>query len=317
MKNEIAPVAFFVFNRPALTAQAFERIHAAKPHRLLVAADGPRPERPDDARLCEATRKIVSNPDWPCELITDFADEHLGARRRISSGLDLVFDQCPEAIILEDDCLPCPSFFSFCSTMLNRYRDDPRIMHIGGDNFQNGLHRGQASYFFSRYSLSWGWASWSRAWRHYDVTLSLWPKARKEQWLASILDDPLEIEYWTRIFDQTYRDENEAWDYQWLFACWTQNGLSILPNENLVTNIGVGPDSLHFKEGHSTIGIPTHELDGLVHPESVARDKEADRYTFDRHIGRNMVAEDRGWFRKMRKRIALRTRAKGLLHRFR
>jgi hypothetical protein len=317
VSSEIAPVALFVFNRPQITSQMYERVRAAKPRRLLVVADGPRPERKDEARLCEVTRKIVSSPDWPCELLTNFSDENLGCRRRLSSGLDWVFEQCSEAMILEDDCLPCPSFFTFCGAMLERYRDDTRIMHVSGDNFQDGVRRGSGSYFFSRYSLSWGWASWSRAWHHYDANISLWPTALKERWLESLLDDPLEIEYWTDIFDGLYRGEINTWDYQWLFACWHSNGLSIQPNENLVTNIGIGPDATHCRGEHSTLGIPTRELDGCIHPESVARDEQADRYTFDRHISRNMMAEDRNWVRKMRKRIALRTRAKDLLHRFR
>ena len=198
--SDIAPVAFFIFKRPALTARVFERIRAAKPPRLLVVADGPRPSRPEEAQLCEATRKVVSTPDWPCELLVNFADENLGNRRRLSSGLNWVFEQCDQAIILEDDCLPSASFFPFCSEMLNRYRDDARIMHISGDNFQDGHRSGTGSYYFSRYSLSWGWASWRRAWRHYDVALSMWPIALNEHWLAAILEDPLEI----RILDRDF-----------------------------------------------------------------------------------------------------------------
>ncbi len=317
MKNEIAPVGFFVFNRPALTAQVFERVRAAKPRRLLVVADGPRPERSDDARLCEATRKIVTSPDWPCELITNFANENLGCRRRLSSGLDWVFDQCAEAIVLEDDCLPGSSFFTFCTDMLHRYREDHRVMHVSGDNFQDGNQRGSGSYFFSRYSLSWGWATWKRAWRFYDVKVAAWPAASKKSWLGTILDNPLERQYWTDVFDRLHRGEIDTWDYQWLFACWRYGGLSIQPNENLVTNIGAGPDATHFRGDHSTLGIPMRELDGCVHPDLVVRNEQADRYTFDHHIGGTMAGQNRSWFRKIRKRIALRTRVKSLPHRFR
>jgi hypothetical protein len=313
--NDLAPVALFMFNRPALTARVFEHIRASRPRRLLVVADGPRRTRPEDAQLCETTRKIVRSPDWPCELLLNFSDENLGCRRRLSTGLDWVFDQCPEAIILEDDCLPCPSFFSFCSAMLSRYRDDARIMHVSGDNWQGGVRRGTGSYYFSRYSLSWGWASWRRAWRHYDVALSVWPAALKERWLASILDDPLEIEYWTEIFDKLYRGEIDTWDYQWLFTCWAQNGLSIHPNENLVTNIGVGPDALNFKESHSTIGIPTRELDECVDPVAVIRDKQADRFTFEEHIAGKQMRADRTWVRRFKKTLAIRARIKNLLRR--
>ncbi len=211
--------------------------------------------------------------------------------------------------------MACPSFFTFCSLMLEHYRDDARIMHISGDNFQGGRRRGNASYYFSRYSLSWGWATWRRAWRHYDVTLAAWPKARSEGWLKTILDDPVEIEYWTSILEKTYRGEIDTWDYQWLFTCWRQSGLSIHPNENLVTNVGVGPDALHFKENNGTLGIPTHELGECVHPAAVIRDREADRFTFEEHIGGKPVRENRNWLRQARKRLAIKSRIKGLVQR--
>jgi hypothetical protein len=305
------PVALFVFNRPQLTAQVFERIRAARPQRLLVIADAPRADRPDDARLCEATRKIVSQPDWPCEVTTNFASENLGCKRRLSSGLDWVFSQCPEAIVLEDDCLPGPSFFSFCTAMLERFRDDNRVMHVSGDNFQDGIRRGPGSYYFSRYSLSWGWASWRRAWKFYDVNLAAWPAAHSQRWLDSILDDPIEVQYWTEILDRLHRGEIDTWDYQWLFTCWIQNGLCVLPNENLVTNIGAGPDATHFTTEHSTLGIPARELGELVHPPAMIRDREADRYTFQQHIQPD--PDNAPWLSKARKKLAIGTRVRALL----
>jgi hypothetical protein len=245
--------------------------------------------------------------------MTNLADENLGCRRRLSSGLDWVFDQCSEAIVLEDDCLPGSSFFTFCTAMLHRYRDDSRVMHVSGDNFQDGNRRGSGTYFFSRYSLSWGWATWKRAWRFYDVNVASWPGASKERWLESILDNPLERQYWTEIFDQLHRGEIDTWDYQWLFACWRQGGLSIQPNENLVTNIGAGPAATHFMGEHSTLGIPICELGELTHPPAVTRDSEADRYTFENHIVAKQVREEKQWFQKARKTLALRTRMKSLL----
>lgn len=310
-KTETAPIALFVFNRPHLTEQVYQRIRQARPRRMFVVADGPREGHPDDRRLCSMTRQIVSSPDWPCELLTNFSEENLGNGRRISSGLDWVFGQCAEAIILEDDCLPCPSFFSFCSSLLTYYRDDTRIMHISGNNYQDGVRRGNASYFFSRYSLSWGWASWARAWRHYDFSFHSWPTARDEEWLKSVLEDPMEIDYWTPIFERLYRGFIDTWDYQWLLTCWFQNGLSIQPNVNLVSNVGVGPDATNFKEAHSTIGTPTQELRELVHPRRMNRDIEADRFTFKQHIAPKPVSQ----FQKFKNEIALRTRMKRLVRR--
>jgi hypothetical protein len=155
-KHEIAPVLFVVFNRPHLTARVFECIRTAKPRHLPVVADGPRQGRPTDIALCRETRKIVSTADWPCELLTNFADENMGCGRRITSGLDWVFEKFPEAIILEDHCVPTPSFFGFCTDLLHHYRNDTRVMSIGGSNYQLGNARGDGSYYFTRYTQIWG-----------------------------------------------------------------------------------------------------------------------------------------------------------------
>lgn len=307
--TEIAPVALFIFNRPHLTEQVYDRIRQARPSKFLVVADGPRKSHPDDLELCQVTRKIVASPDWPCEFLTNFAEENLGNKRRVSSGLDWVFQQCSESIILEDDCIPCRSFFSFCSELLSYHRDDTRIMHISGDNYQGGIRRGDASYFFSRYSLTWGWASWARAWRHYDVNVSDWPIAHQQRWLNLILDDPVEIQYWTEIFQRLHGGLIDTWDYQWLFTCWRQNGLSIQPNVNLVSNAGVGLDATNFKEMHSTIGIPTQELAELVHPAKINRDSKADRFTFREHI----APKSESRFQSIRNKLALGRRVSRFL----
>jgi hypothetical protein len=309
LKGEIAPVVLFIFNRPHLTMQSFDRIRQARPRWLLVVADGPRDGHSEDRELCQAARSIVSAPDWKCELQTNFAEENLGNRLRMSSGLDWVFSQCEEAIVLEDDCLPTRSFFNFCTTLLRYYRDDRRVMHISGDNYQDGIRRGKGSYFFSRYTLSWGWASWARAWQHYDPEIRNWPVARKGGWLHSFLDDAVEIKYWTNIFERLYRGDIDTWDYQWLFTCWCNNGLSIHPNVNLVTNVGAGPDGTHHKEAHSTIGIPASELEEIVHPGKVQRERRADQFTFRKHIAPLQAPI----LQRIRDKIALRTRVKALL----
>jgi hypothetical protein len=306
---EIAPVVFFVFNRPHLTAQSFDLIRKAKPRRLFVVADGPRVGHPEDPELCHNTRSIVCSPDWKCELQTNFTEENLGNGQRMSSGLDWVFRQCEEAIVLEDDCMPSLSFFTFCTTLLRYYRDDERVMHISGDNYQDGIRRGLGSYFFSRYTLSWGWASWARAWQHYDFNICAWPGAREEKWLNSFLDDRLEIKYWTMIFDRLYRRLIDTWDYQWLFTCWRHSGLSIHPNVNMVSNIGAGPDATHIKEMHNTIGIPIGELLELLHPGKVERDRKADQFTFRKHIAPPRPP----LLQRIRDKMALRTRFKSLL----
>src|SRR6185436_19386626 len=173
------PVALIIFNRPDLTARVFEAIRQAQPRQLFVIADGPR--NPDDERLCNEARQVVAHVDWKCDVRTDFSQTNLGCGRRPASGIDWVFSQVAEAIILEDDCIPAPSFFHFCERLLEHYRNDTRVMHISGNNYLPADKRSSEreaqsrSYYFSKYTFSCGWATWRRAWKHYDSALASWP----------------------------------------------------------------------------------------------------------------------------------------------
>jgi len=275
------PVAFLIFNRPDTTARVFEAIRQAKPPQLLVVADGPRPDRPDDIEKCKAARAIIEGVDWDCEVLTNYSDVNLGCKNRVSSGLDWVFSLVEEVIILEDDCLPHPSFFRFCQDLLDYYRDDKRIMAISGDNFQLGRNRTEYSYYFSRYSHIWGWATWRRAWQYYDVKMKLWQEIRDGNWLESILGKTQAVKYWTKIFQTYYDGKIDTWDYPWNFACWIQNGLTILPNVNLVSNIGFGEDATHTigsKSRLANLGVQEMNFP-LKCPPFLIRNEGADNYT--------------------------------------
>jgi hypothetical protein len=275
------PLAFFIFNRPDTTTRVFEQIRQAKPVKLLVVADGPRATHPDDEGKCAAARAVVEQVDWDCEVMKNYADTNLGCKTRMSSGLDWVFDTVAEAIILEHDTLPTSTFFRFCQELLEKYRDDQRIMMISGCNFQFGNRRTEDSYYFSRYVHCWGWAGWRRAWQSYDVNMALWPMIRDGGWLNDILDTDTGTEYWNRFFDATYLGYIDTWDYQWVFACWAQNGLSIMPNVNLVANIGFGSEATHTGNTASNVAnLPVTAIDfPLEHPAFIVRDAFADKFT--------------------------------------
>ena len=275
------PVAFLIFNRPETTATVFAAIAKARPATLLVVADGPRASRHGEEELCAATRAVIDRVDWPCRVLTNFSDDNLGCRRRVSSGIDWVFSLVEEAIFLEDDCLPDPTFFPFCEQMLERYRDDPRVMHIGGTNFQGAARVSEESYYFSRHVHVWGWASWRRAWRHYDVGMSAWTWARATGRVADILTTPLERRAFTPLFDRVARGEIDTWDTQWTLACRVQNGLSIVPSRNLVSNIGFGGGATHtIDAGHPVATMPTFPLAlPLTHPPYPLADSAADERT--------------------------------------
>jgi hypothetical protein len=274
------PVAFFIFNRPELTRQVFAEIARARPRRLLVVADGPRNE--SEAERCAATRAVVAAVDWECEVLTNFSDLNLGCKRRVSSGISWVFEQCAEAIILEDDCIPHPTFFPFCAELLEKYREDERVPMICGSSFHGERLHTSDSYYFSRFGHIWGWASWRRAWQHYDVRIERWPELRETSWLLDLTGDSKTADYWRMIFDKTYAGEIDTWDYQWLFTWWTQNGLAVVPDTNMISNIGFGDDATHTYTAVGTMAhLPTAGMTfPLRHPRDMVRNRETDLYTF-------------------------------------
>ena len=274
------PIAFIIFNRPDNTQKVFKAICQAKPSKLLVIADGPRPDRPDDVEKCAATRAIIDRVDWDCEVLKAYSDENLGCGTRLATGISWVFDNVEEAIILEDDCLPHSTFFPFCEEMLARYRDDQRVMSIAGTNIQFGKNRTPYSYYFSRYSMAWGWASWRRAWQYYDFDMKLWPEVRDSNLLTNILVDSKAVKDWTKTLQLTYEGRKNTWDYQWTFAGWMQNGLAIIPDTNLISNIGFIEESTHTTDEESPYSKMLVESMSfpLKHPPFVMPCRDADNF---------------------------------------
>ena len=278
------PVLFLIFNRPEVTERVFEAIRQAQPSRLYVAADGPRDGIIGELEKCVKVRQIATQVDWPCELKTLFRDQNLGCRVAVSSAIDWFFENETEGIILEDDCLPHPTFFKFCQELLERYRQDQRIALISGDNFQNGFRRSDDSYYFSRYNHIWGWASWRDRWQGtYDLNITAWPRILEEGRLLDMVGTRRETRFWTKIFEQSYRGEIDTWDYQWTFSCWLHGRVSVLPNVNLVSNLGFGYDATHTTSSSEFENLPTVEMQfPLLHPVSVVADRVLDMYTFRR-----------------------------------
>ena len=276
------PVILLVYNRPEYARRVIEQIRAVKPSRLLVVADGPHPNRPDDTEACLQVRRVIEKElDWKPEVLTNYEDTNQGLRRRIVSGLTWAFSEVEEAIVLEDDCVPHPSFFPFCAELLERYRDDGRIAAISGDNFQGQPFVCDASYYFSKYLHCWGWATWSRSWRQFDEAMLRWPWLRDSGWLATLFDDPAHARFWTEQFDRVHRHELNSWAIAWLFSCWSQSMLTVLPRLNLVENIGIGHDATHTKgrrEGHLRVCASQIEFP-LRHPSQLVMNQEADDFT--------------------------------------
>ena len=287
------PVVFIIFNRPDLTQIVFDAIRQAQPKQLFVIADGAR--NVTELILCQQSRSVIELIDWDCEVFRNYSEVNLGSRKRVSSGIDWVFEQVSEAIILEDDCLPHPSFFSYCQELLAYYRDDERIWCISGDNFQDGQWRGDGSYYFSNYNHCWGWATWRRCWQQYDRQYSNWLKFSDGNYLKGILDSELEIQYWTEIFGNLYNLICESkypnWDYTWAFTCWQNHGLTVLPNVNLISNLGFRSDGTNLTKESKLANLPIEDIGQIRHPSFTVRDRTADEYTFEHVFGGKEMRE--------------------------
>lgn len=276
------PVVLIIFNRPDTTKHVFAAIAKARPPKLLVIADGPREGRLDEQQKCQAARDIIDQVDWPCEVLTEYSDVNLGCKQRVSSGLDWAFSKVTEAIVLEDDCLPDPSFFRFCEEMLIRYRNDQRVGMITGNNFNSGIRRNEESYYFSKHVFIWGWATWADRWNDtYDIEMREWALLRDNGWLFDMLLRRGEVALWTKVFNAAANNKVDTWDTQWVFANWRSSRLSVIPNVNLVTNIGFGPEATHTKNENALANMPTSSIEfPLSHPASMIRNVAFDRNNF-------------------------------------
>lgn len=269
------PVAIFIFNRPECTKQLVEALAVVRPVNLFVIADGPRSE--NDIELCEQTRAIIDQIDWQCTILKKYAKVNIGCRESIPNGLTWVFDHVDTCIILEDDCIPQPSFFPFCEELLSLYKNDERIMTICGHRSDGPNEYENESYYFSKYPSIWGWATWKEKWAKFDLNLDSWDELKNSDWLNEILKSTKAVAYWSRIFDQM-KNGMDTWDYALTFACWLHRGLSIRAKVNMITNVGFGENATHIQQvtlgdiyaKSSNIKFP------LIHPSKICVDETAD-----------------------------------------
>lgn len=274
-----APVLFLVFNRPESTHQVFEAIRAYQPSRLYVAADGPRPEKAGEWMRCAETRSVLKKVDWDCSVESLLRDKNLGCGTAVSEAISWFFDREEEGIILEDDCLPDPSFFSFCEEMLDRYRDQPEVGSVSGNNFlPRGLHMEQP-YGFSKYVQIWGWATWRRFWKNYDFRLAGdW--GEWEKIIRRVNPVQNQANYWLQIFKTLHAGLIDTWDYQVMFSAWRHDYVHIFPSRNLVANLGYGTDATHTTFQSPLAHLPRESIKDYRVTLPVTVDVEVDNATF-------------------------------------
>jgi len=276
----VPAVLLLIFRRADLAKKQIEALRAVRPARIYVAADGPRPAHPGDWADCRAVRRALDDIDWPCQVKTLFRS-NLGLKLAVSQAIDWFFEAEEEGIVLEEDCLPHPDFFSFCDALLLRYRDNPRVMQISGSNFQPGPRTGQ-SYFFSRYNHVWGWATWRRAWLAYRPQMEDLEVFLAEADCAGFWENRREKKYWTKIFRSAKENRVQSWAYRWTFTLWAEGGLCVYPEVNLITNLGFGTDATNTrKPDRRKTERRLAPLGTMTHPSTLMPLRNADRWTFE------------------------------------
>jgi hypothetical protein len=274
------PILFITFNRLDTSERVFNTIRAVKPEKLYLFSDGPRKHIEDEVQQVQLVREwLQRNVDWPCDLQINFLKENIGTRYAIGAAVNWMFEQEEQGIVLEHDCLPHPSFFPFCHDLLAKYKEEEKVMHISGNNYLFGRISHDTSYYFSQHNISWGWATWKRAWQYYDADMKAYPMER-EGLIKRLSNNKRIRKYWYNILDRVYSGDIQTWDFQWTFSMWQKRGVAIVPENNLVANIGYGAKAIHTANQKDKLAkLPLNEMKfPLKHPHQIVYDTLSDDY---------------------------------------
>ena len=278
------PILIIAWKRPKQTKELIKKIKQINPTNLYVACDGPKNESTlDDNKVKKTKELLLKSFEEVRQKKFLYSDINQGCKLGVSNAIEWFFEHETEGIILEDDCIPNLEFFSFCQEMLETYRNDERIWSITGHNQQNNIQRGSGTYYFSKYPRSWGWATWKRCWVKYDRDITDWPNIKSKGILKNKLKNQREINFWEKILDSIYYyNLPNTWDYQWTLSSFLNSGLTIVPNKNLIKNIGFDEDATHtfMSDSNTFIEIDLEKNNDIfptIHPDYFVINKEADK----------------------------------------
>lgn len=256
-------ILFITFNRMETTIKVFQQIREQRPKRLYLASDAARSNREGESVKVQAVRDYLTMAvDWDCEVKTLFQTKNLGCKYGPHSAITWFFEHEEQGIILEDDCLPSNSFFSYCETLLKRYRNDLRIFTISGFNYNSKIDIQKNEYFFAKFPMIWGWATWRNRWHKNLDTIENFEKINSESIVRNISSDDAVSEIIIGNTKLSIDNKVDVWDYLWVYTNYINNALSTVPSLNLIENIGYGPDATHTASSGEHKRIIAREMEG-------------------------------------------------------
>ena len=276
-------ILLLIWRRPGHTKKVIDSIRKIAPRKIYISADGHKKNDDYNKKLVEMVREIVIKEiDWECKVMKNFSKVNKGCKNAVSDGIDWFFNYENEGIILEDDCLPSEAFYYFCSSLLEKYRNNEKIWAICGNGYQESNMDNENSYFYSRYVDIWGWATWKRCWQKYDRDMKTWQDKKSAQKLKNIFEKNREFKYWKKIFDNLFfNNQPDTWDYQWQYTLFINSGMACMPFMNLVENIGFGEGATHTTEIPVITDFDIEKSKSfkfpLCHPNYISRSKKCDK----------------------------------------
>ena len=281
------PILLIAWRRPKETKEVIDSLKLIKPKRLFISCDGAREGNNQELEKVKKTQEMLKeNINWDCEIKWQISKINLGCKKGVTKAINWFFENVSEGIILEDDIVAHYDFFKYCQYLLEKYRSDKRVWCISGSNNQDNIKRGNGTYYFGKIPLIWGWATWKDRWEDYDVTLKKWPEIRSSKMFESLFFDKLQCKHWSNIFETFYKfGKPDTWDYPWVFTCLINNGLTAIPNKNLIKNIGFNSNATHTKWQNVKENKIRSIGKEIVDPEFIICDFEAEKYQFDFFFG--------------------------------
>lgn len=277
------PILFIIFKRTDQTKRVFDAIRRAKPARLYIVSDGARVDVENESDLVLRCRELTEKIDWECIVSRLYRERNMGSAFSIPDAITWFFSNEERGIVLEDDCLPATTFFTYCETLLKKYENDNRVSWINGTNINFQCDEDE-SYQFTSYPNSWGWASWRRVWQSHDQTMSHWLSIRNKRHSPVNLHGFKNKLYWRTVFDWAAKFPN--WDYRVVCSCMLAGGVACSPRINQVKNIGIGDEfAVHTRKEDKSLGeLNTEEMQFPMRLQNTVSVNSA----LDRHLEKHL-----------------------------